>query len=76
MKIEKVKEPEGKDVWQCPRCHQDFCEDCVDKHNVNFEVADEPEGYNQRTIQWKDLLVCPWCYNQLIDVAEKKEVKQ
>ncbi len=70
IKMEKVDEPNVSDVWQCPRCHQDFCGECVDacevdfdiKENINFERPDlDPHMEN-----WKGEYVCPWCYNQLV----------
>ena len=71
MEYNKVAEPNVDEVWNCPRCHQDYCGDCVDKIKVDFEIEDEPDGFNQRKVQWQDLLVCPWCYNQLIDKVKK-----
>ena len=66
--MEKVEEPNVEEIWQCPRCHQDYCRTCVDRCEVDFEVEDKPDGYNENIIQWKELQVCPWCYNQLIDL--------
>jgi len=81
--MKKVNEPKNVDeVWQCPRCRQDHCGDCVDKCTVNFDVMDKPEGYGQKPMQWKGLIVCPWCYNQLIDMFnspshnDKKEMNE
>lgn len=69
IKMEKVEEPNVGEGWQCPRCIQDYCDECVEKHEVNFEILDDIEGrhgFHQKPIQWKGLIVCPWCYNQLV----------
>jgi Fe-S oxidoreductase len=66
--MEKVNEPKSvEEAWYCPRCKQSHCGDCVDKCMVDFDIMDEPDGFNQRKIQWEGLTVCPWCYNQLVD---------
>ena len=70
--MKKVDEPNtNSEVWQCPRCKQDYCGECVDSVEVDFNIFDKPDGYNQRDENWKGLQVCPWCYNQLIDVFER-----
>lgn len=62
----EIKEPQTYDTWVCPRCKQDYCSECIEQHKVSFYIEDEPEGLNQNKIQWNGLLVCPWCYNQLL----------
>ena len=70
----KVEEPEGDwDVWECYRCKQSYCGECVETHEVKFDINDAPEGHNQEKINWKGERVCPWCYNQLIDLKEKED---
>jgi len=74
--MEKIKEPnETEIVYECGRCGQDYCEDCQSSVTVDFEVEDKSEGFNTLLEQWKDRKVCPWCYNQLIDIAQEQEVK-
>lgn len=71
--MNKVNQPILNETWECPRCLQSYCPDCVDKHTVDFEIMDKTEGMPElKPIQWKGLFVCPWCYNQLIDLKEKK----
>lgn len=73
--MEKVREPEFEEVWQCPRCHQGHCGNCVDREEVDFDIADAPESFgrdNESEVQWKGLSVCPWCYNQLVEKQIKK----
>ena len=67
LKNKKVEEPNVEEVWECPRCHQDYCGDCVESIEVDFDVKDTPEGFNQAEVDWNGTKVCPWCYNQLID---------
>ncbi len=67
--MEKVQEPNIGETWECPRCLNSHCDSCVEQHTVDFEVEDKKEGNpNIGKIQWKGLIVCPWCYNQLIDL--------
>jgi len=78
--MEKVDEPKIEETWQCPRCNQDYCGDCVNKHEIDFNIKDAPDGFNRRETAWEGLLVCPWCYNQLLDklmpTTESEEKKQ
>ena len=72
--MDKVKEPNTiEEVWQCPRCQQSYCGDCVSGYEVDFDIEDEPEGFNQKEMQWEGETVCPWCYNQLIDLNLSNE---
>jgi len=68
--LKKVKQPHNFDEWECPRCLQHKCGKCVKQHKVEFEVMDSKEG-SKKQIQWKGLIVCPWCYNQLVEKVEK-----
>lgn len=70
--MEKVKEPDNQvDLYQCQRCKNDtdtdgwYCDSCTRSHEVDFDI--EEDEYN-----WKGENVCPWCYNQLIDIAKSK----
>lgn len=77
--MKKVDEPNVEEAWQCPRCLHNHCGDCVDAQQVDFSIRDAPDGYNQLDVEWEGSLVCPWCYNQLIDklthTTDKTEVK-
>lgn len=70
--MKKVKEPNKEELRECPRCCQDYCPDCVIFEEVDFEVFDGSDNLPYNKIQWQGLQVCPWCYNQLIDVNNKK----
>lgn len=74
--MEKVKEPYYDEPNECPRCNQNLCSNCIDFKEVDFEVLDTPESVDASEQQWKGERVCPWCYNQLIDLREKKGAKQ
>ena len=62
----KVNEPNRHELWQCPRCSQDYCAFCIDKHIVDFDIIDGNDMKPSANIQWRGLMVCPWCYNQLL----------
>lgn len=68
--MEKVREPTGaqSDTWYCIRCKKHHCCNCVESHEVDFDVKDTPEGHNEIDKHWKGEEVCPWCYNQLVDL--------
>lgn len=73
--MKKVKVEENNErfsVYECPRCRQDYCENCNNSHIIDFEVEDAPEGWHEKPVQWKNWEVCPWCYNQLIGKAKSK----
>ena len=79
-KMEKVKEPKHYGgIKMCDRCDEQFCFDCIDFRQIDFDVGDnilserpdlEPTIINRRGDN-----VCPWCYNQLIDLKEKEDDK-
>lgn len=72
--MERVEEPDMCwEVWNCSRCGQEHCGDCVKGHTVDFEVWGKPDGYNQQDENWEGSQVCPWCYNQLIDISQKTQ---
>lgn len=73
--MKKVFEPEIiNEVWNCPRCGQDYCGDCVEIHEVDFSVMDTGEVSQIVRIDWEGTLVCPWCYNQLMVIVNNKEI--
>ncbi len=80
-KPNKIKEYEQSEIYRCGRCNQDYCSECNEAREVDFEVKDEPETNNlpefaKEKIEWKGEKVCPWCYNQLIDIAFPEEKKE
>ncbi len=76
-KLEKVQEPKNYDENNtCERCDQEYCANCVDFETVDFDVVedinfDRPD-LEVTIVNYKDEEVCPWCYNQLIDIAGRK----
>ena len=68
----KVDEPNVGEVWECSRCKEDHCGDCVDSHEVDFDIIDKPDGINTQDEQWKGSRVCHWCYNQLMNMKNKE----
>jgi hypothetical protein len=73
MKITKVKEPLCQEVYECPRCCQNYCNQCCDSVIVDFDIKElERVGMSSKMINWKDYHLCPWCYNQLVDISVSK----
>ena len=73
--IEKVKEPQVEETYDCQRCRQTYCSECAEPIEVEFEITDKPEGLNQAERDWEGEHVCPWCYNQLVDKFNKRVIK-
>ena len=73
MKLEKVDTPDYNDRF-CDRCSNSYCDNCIDFETVDFDIEEiiTPEKRDKITVNWKYEKVCPWCYNQLIDL--KKEL--
>lgn len=59
----------------CPRCDTYCCRECVDFHTVDFDIEEdiyEGQGFRPPEMRgWKGEQVCPWCYNQLVDIKNK-----
>ena len=65
-------------LQQCQRCKDStdtdgwFCTDCNDFIEVDFDVEDPITdrfgNITGKTINRKGEIVCPWCYNQLVDI--------
>lgn len=68
--MEKIKINENQgDTYECPRCEDSHCYDCHEYVEVDFGVSDNSDGeYPNRLFHWKGENVCPWCYNQLVDI--------
>lgn len=74
-KPEKLKisraEQEYNENW-CRRCDKYYCLECVEFYEVTFDIeenvyADRPDlTPHMETLKGEK--VCPWCYNQLIDI--------
>jgi len=75
--MEKVKEPFPSEIVYCRRCDHGHCGECIDYIEVDFDVEEisnenHPNPNAPRIKEnWKGEEVCPWCYNQLIDLKEK-----
>ena len=73
--MNKVDENERGEVYQCARCLQNYCTECHPTEEVDFEIADKTDEIPERArlVEWKGLIVCPFCYNQLVDKKEGKK---
>lgn len=70
--MEKADEDTSSEVYTCRRCNQEYCSDCNPQIEVDFDVKEDKGDYNQDTrINRKGEIVCPFCYNQLIDKSRK-----
>ena len=74
--IRKVDECyNNSELYQCERCRHDtdnegwYCNNCNEPQVVNFDI--EEDGYNL-----KGEIVCPYCYNQLIDIKQSKKEQE
>ena len=77
MKLEEVEEPQYDTNW-CQRCDENYCVECVDFNEVEFDIeenvyANRPDS-KPLFQNWKGEMVCPFCYNQLAK-KKNKEVK-
>ena len=68
-KPNEVQEPDLRDNWYCRRCNQEYCGECIERIEVEFDVEDDSSDGQWKDNQWNGEDVCPWCYNQLIDKA-------
>lgn len=68
-KPQQVLLPSIPESTQCPRCDQYHCEMCVTFELVTFQAEEEQknEAGHVMVMNWVDMSVCPWCYNQLIE---------
>lgn len=73
----KVKEPSHNEKNWCRRCNKTYCDNCVDVIEVDFDVKDnvnpERPDLEHNMENFKGVKVCPWCYNQLIDLKQFEE---
>jgi len=73
QKPKKVSEEpyNNAEMYRCERCKCDapsegwYCDCCNPQEVVDFEVIED--GVNKQGDT-----VCPWCYNQLVDVKNGK----
>lgn len=73
VKISKSEE-EHSTNW-CSRCDRYFCKNCIEFHKLEFSIEEDVfEGSCEpsRFINYKEEMVCPWCYNQLVDKFNSK----
>jgi len=72
--IEKVEigNPDFE-CYECPRCSQHQCGHCNEPVEVDFNVIDSSENHPKDKIDWKDESVCPFCYNQLVDIKSNEK---
>ena len=60
-------------MFQCQRCKNESETDgwycgCIGSVEVEFDIIEE--GFNGKGEE-----VCPWCYNQLVDIKNKEDEK-
>ena len=76
-KIEISKSEEESHTQWCERCDESFCDSCIDFHIIEFDIEENiHEGkswLNPDIRNWKEIPVCPWCYNQLVDKKNKEK---
>jgi len=69
-------EEEHTNNW-CKRCDQYYCLDCISFYEVEDEIIEKIHHNNphfpDEDINWKGERVCPWCFNQLVDIKNKEE---
>ena len=79
LKDEKghVEEPEHSDLdWECPRCQKFQCGDCIVGWEVDFDIYEERMFFDKNVLRnFHGLRVCPWCYNQLVDLKKEESKK-
>ncbi len=75
-KVEISKSEESHSNNYCSRCSEYYCSECVTFYVVEFEI--EENMYSDipnlkpyfKNFEGDD--VCCWCYNQLVDLKNKK----
>jgi hypothetical protein len=81
-KIQKVREEpyNNSEMYQCQRCKDEaesegwYCDCCNPSQEVEFDIEEQEDlDEMQRVTNWKGQDVCPWCYNQLVDLKNKTE---
>lgn len=78
-KIEISKCEEEYHTNWCERCDQYYCWDCIDFVEVEGDLIENIEIPNpyfpDYKKNWKGEKLCPWCYNQLVDLKNTKMKK-
>ena len=85
-KMKKVKECYNhSEMYQCQRCKDEaeadgwYCDCCNPEQTVEFELSEELVNWKgEKTgvvMDWKGEKVCPYCFNQLIDIKNKEELE-
>lgn len=60
--MEKTREDNRSEVYECLRCHQDYCTECNNSVEIDFDFDEKEDD----SIVTKGDDVCPYCYNQLL----------
>lgn len=64
-------------TYECSRCNQWYCMDCDTSVEVDFRIIEKETGVDWKgKWEWINQDVCPYCYNQLIDLKLKQDVKK
>jgi len=86
--LKKDKKKKVRDCWnnsemyQCERCKDEspsdgwYCDTCNDPQIVEFEVSETIKSHvngGDYLMEWKGETVCPYCFNQLIDIANEHD---
>ncbi len=76
MKLKTIKisnRVEGYDQNWCERCEKSYCKDCVPFRKVEFGIVENIYENKRPDLKpffknYKEHEVCPWCYNQLVEI--------
>lgn len=71
-KPERAIENNRSDIYECLRCHQEYCSECNDSVEIDFDLTKEIE---EDELVRKEDNVCPFCYNQLLDEVFQNKKK-
>jgi len=65
-------EKEYSSNW-CRRCDKYYCANCVPLYDVDFDIK-ENLGRDDNPLfeNWNGEKVCPWCYNQLVELKKQR----
>ena len=75
-KVEISKAEEEHSTHWCRRCDKYHCVECISFYTVDFDVEENIGREDNPYIEnWKGEEVCPWCYNQLVDLKQTKNVR-
>lgn len=81
MALKKVHES-NSNMYQCPRCKDSaeydgwYCDSCDTPYEVPFDVIEDIKNWKGEIVEknknWQGEDVCPYCYNQLVDIKLKE----